>query len=182
MSKNRVHTISDDALFPLSNLVNLDLTNNQLTQFISVPDSKALDQILLAFNRIDTLANLERAPNLTVLDVHSNKLLTFPDEVTYLSKLKTLKISNNDLSDLNPRIGLLTNLVRINIEGNPLKCIKSSLRTAGAEPLKKYLKLRLSEDEIAKNEIKENADLKLPNSTASYDAWDTFLREFVTNG
>ena len=91
-------------------------------------------------------------------------------------------MSNNDLSDLNPRIGLLNNLVRINIEGNPLKCIKSSLRTAGAEPLKKYLKLRLSEDEIAKNEIKQNADLNLPNSSASYDAWDTFLREFVTNG
>jgi hypothetical protein len=45
--------------------------------------------------------------------------------------------------------------VRINIEGNPLKCIKSNLRNAGAEELKKYLKLRLSENEIAKEEIKQ---------------------------
>ena len=62
--------------------------------------------------------------------------------------MKTLKVSNNDLSDINPRISLLPNLVRINIEGNPLKCIKSTMRNAGAEQLKKYLKMRLDEGEV----------------------------------
>ena len=76
-----------------------------------------------------------------------------PDSIIELTKLKTLKISNNDLSDINPRLGLLANLVRISIEGNPLKCIKSAMRNSGAEELKKYLKLRLSENEISKVEI-----------------------------
>lgn len=40
---------------------------------------------------------------------------------------------------------MLTELVRINIEGNPLRTIKASMRTAGAVELKKYLKTRLSE-------------------------------------
>ncbi len=62
--------------------------------------------------------------------------------------MKTLKISNNDLHDINPRISLLPNLVRINIEGNPLKGIKSTMRNAGAEQLKKYLKNRLDEGEV----------------------------------
>ena len=42
-----------------------------------------------------------------------------------MKELKTLKVSNNNLGDINPKIALLPNLVRINIEGNPLKCIKS---------------------------------------------------------
>lgn len=65
-----------------------------------------------------------------------------------LSNLKTLKISNNNLSDINPRISLLPQLVRISIEGNPLKAIKATIRNAGAEPLKKYLRMRLDESEV----------------------------------
>jgi Leucine-rich repeat (LRR) protein len=58
--------------------------------------------------------------------------------------LKTLDLSNNDLSDLPSELGILPKLTRINIEGNPMKTIKSSMRTAGAEVLKKYLVTRIS--------------------------------------
>ena len=87
-----------------------------------------------------------------------------PEEVCELKNLKTLKVSNNDLADLNPRLSLLNNLVRINVEGNPLKCIKASLRGAGAEPLKNYLKMRLSENEIAKDEIRQGIASNLPGA------------------
>ena len=46
--------------------------------------------------------------------------------------LKTLKISNNELGDINPKLALLEELVRINIEGNPLRSIKPAMRNAGA--------------------------------------------------
>ena len=138
--------------------------------------------MILAFNRIDRLDNLSRAPHLTIIDLHNNKLELLPDDVVDLRKLKTLKVSNNDLSDLNPRLALLGNLVRINIEGNPLKCIKTSLRGAGAEPLKQYLKLRLSETEISKDEITQGIATGVPGANSQYDAWDTFLREFVQGG
>jgi Leucine-rich repeat (LRR) protein len=61
----------------------------------------------LAYNKIDVIVNLDRAPNLTILDLHNNKLTALPDEIAELLKLKTLKISNNDLADLNPRLSLL---------------------------------------------------------------------------
>lgn len=165
IAKNRLRDIQDDALGSLRSLVSLDLHQNQLQAFYSVPQSKSFDSLLLAYNGIDELGNLERAPGLTIIDVHNNKLTSLPDAISELTKLKTLKISNNDLADLNPRISLLPDLVRINIEGNPLKCIKSSLRGAGAEQLKKYLKTRLSENEITKEEIKQGIDQNLPGAT-----------------
>ena len=49
-----------------------------------------------------------------------------------MKRLKTLTVSNNELRDINPRIALLEDLVRLNIEGNPLKAIKPTMRSANA--------------------------------------------------
>lgn len=182
IAKNRLQDVQDDALAGLKNLVSLDLHQNQFELFYSVPQSKRLDSIMLAFNRIDKLQNIERAPNVSILDLHSNKLAELPEDICELRHLKTLKVSNNDLADLNPRLALLKELVRINIEGNPLKCIKTSIRAAGAEPLKKYLMNRLSDNEVAKEEIKAGMGSNVPGASAQYDAWDSFLREFVVGG
>ena len=107
ISKNRLQRINDDAFRTLTGLVNLDMTNNQLTELTSLPESKAMDSLLLAYNRIDRMDNFHRVPNLTCLDLHNNKLVGLPDEIAHLKKLMTLKVSNNDLSDLNPRLALL---------------------------------------------------------------------------
>ena len=71
-------------------------------------------------------------------------------------QLKTLTISNNDMNSINPRLALLPALVRINIEGNPLKSIKPAMRSAGAVQLKAYLKLRIGEDEVMEEEQKQD--------------------------
>lgn len=127
----------------------IDLHQNQLREFSSIPLSKKLDTLSLSFNFLEHISNLDRAVNLSVLDLHNNKLSEFPVSILELSQLKTLKVSNNNLGDINPRISLLPQLVRINIEGNPLKSVKTAMRTAGAEQLKKYLKMRLEEGEVA---------------------------------
>jgi Leucine-rich repeat (LRR) protein len=49
-----------------------------------------------------------------------------------LYKLKTLQISNNDLNNLDPRLSLLPDLLRLSIEGNPLRSIKPAMRSANA--------------------------------------------------
>jgi len=138
-AKNSILEIEGDALAGLTNLSSIDLQQNELVTFDSVPKSQKLDQILLAFNRIEKLGNLERSPNISVLDLHNNKLTKLPDTVTQLFRMKTLKVSNNDLGDINPRIALIDSLVRISIEGNPLKRLKPAMRTAGAKVLKEFL-------------------------------------------
>jgi Leucine-rich repeat (LRR) protein len=104
-----------------------------------VPNSQKLDQILLSYNQLSDIQNLERAPQLTVLDLHNNKLDVLPESVCQLYNLKTLTISNNNLSDINPKLSLLDKLVRLTLEGNPLRSIKPAMRTAGAVQLKKFL-------------------------------------------
>lgn len=107
LSKNKIERIDQDALAPLVNLVIADLHQNAMKVFESVPESKKLDTLNVAFNFIEDIRNLDRAPNLSVLDLHSNKINQFPVSIIDLTNLKTLKISNNDLSDINPRLSLL---------------------------------------------------------------------------
>lgn len=83
-----------------------------------------------------------------------------------LYQLKTLKISNNDLSDINPKLSILDSLVRIALEGNPLRSIKPAMRTAGAVELKKFLKLRLADDEIMKAEQNQAIVLQIPGASS----------------
>ena len=77
-----------------------------------------------------------------------------PESLFQLYKLKTLQISNNDLNNLDPRLSLLPELLRLSIEGNPLRSIKPAMRSANAVQLKQYLKMRLDETEIAVEETK----------------------------
>ena len=98
-----------------------------------------------------------------------------------MNGLKTLTVTNNELRDINPRIALLEELVRINIEGNPLKAIKPAMRSANAVAFKKYLKMRLGEDEVEGAEAQNSAARGLPNMTnqgGAYDKWDMLIREF----
>ena len=51
------------------------------------------------------------------------------------------------------------------------------MRNAGANELKKYLKMRLEDGEIAQEEQKQSRAANLPNSGGT-DQWDMLIREF----
>jgi len=73
----------------------------------------------------------------------------------------------------------MPDLLRISIEGNPLRSIKPSMRTANAVQLKQYLKLRLEESEVNAEENKQDQIKNMPGATQHYDHWQTLLREFL---
>lgn len=180
MNKNKIHSVDGDALAPLSSLTMLDLSQNRLTALASTPKSESLDSLLLSFNQLETLENLDRCPNLTVLDLHNNKLKALPDSTCSLYHLKTLAVSNNELADVDPRISVLDSLTRIALEGNPLRSLKPAMRSAGAVELKKYLKNRMGDQEIAQEERKQKEVLKTVGGIGEeVDRWQILLREFV---
>lgn len=131
------------ALVQCNSLVALEIKENRLVVLTDLPKSDRLDTLATSFNRIREFEQFENCPNLTVLILSDNKIERLSAGILHLKKLKTLDVSNNDLSDLPSELGLLPALVRIQLEGNPLKCIRQNLRTAGAEQLKKYLKERM---------------------------------------
>lgn len=159
----------------------LDLHQNKLKFFESVPKSTKLDSIILAFNFIEEIVNLHQAPYLTVLDLHNNKIEQLPESILDMENLKTLNISNNNMNNLPPRLALLDNLVRIQVEGNPLKSIKSSIRSAKANELKNYLRLRLDLKEEEKFELKKAQESHLPGASSRVDPWEIYIREFLKN-
>ena len=120
--QNKLRYVENDALTGLNNLVMLDLNQNNFEgTFDSIPSSKKLDQLLLGFNSLQSIQNLERCPNLTVLDLHNNKIQTLPDSVCTLYQLKTLKItnykiyrifSNGEIHYLHPKDGFLPEKVQ----------------------------------------------------------------------
>lgn len=80
---------------------------------------------------------------MTVLILSDNKIRSLSRDIIKLKKLKTLDVSNNDLPDLPCEIGFINTLVRIQLEGNPLKTMRQNIRTGGPNVIKKYLQDRM---------------------------------------
>jgi Leucine-rich repeat (LRR) protein len=73
------------------------------------------DCMLLAFP-VDHVAD---TPSITRLDLSKNRLTSLPHEVSYLTKLLSLNIRDNNIGCLDPCIGGLVALTELLYEGNP---------------------------------------------------------------
>ncbi|CAK4661873.1 unnamed protein product [Aphanomyces euteiches] len=142
LSKNRLTSLRG-CLKHNESLKFLDLRQNRLVVFPELPFECVLDTLFLGFNQLNTIneASLLRAQNhLTILDLRDNKLTALSEKVCLLHQLKTLDLTNNDLSDLPP--GYLPKLYHILTDGNSMRSIRRTVLSGGSEPLKKYLRTR----------------------------------------
>ena len=66
---------------------------------------------------------------------------TLPEFITSLTGLRRLDLSNNDLNNLPPQLGLMDNLDALLVEGNPLRAIRREIISKGTVSIKEHLKL-----------------------------------------
>ncbi|EWS71822.1 hypothetical protein TTHERM_000716187 (macronuclear) [Tetrahymena thermophila SB210] len=178
LSKNLIQQIDEGAFQNLKSLVNLYLDQNRLVEFQEVPQSEKLDQLVLSYNRIESFTQFENIPNLSALVINNNKLKNLDKSILICKNIKTLDLTNNDLPDIPSEIGLLPKLVRFTVEGNPLKCIRNTIKNAGAEAIKKYLRDRIQGDYT---QVESAMDPKMNFIQKKLDPIEVLLREFYRN-
>ncbi len=89
-----------DDILAMTNLQDLNLSNNQLTGALP--------------------AEIRRLQNLQILDISNNKMTGLPAELGQLSKLRILKASNNQLTGIPHELGSLQKLEVLDLSGNDI--------------------------------------------------------------
>jgi leucine-rich repeat protein SHOC2 len=112
----------------LFNLSRLSWSLNKINTFPKVLYSlENLSQLNLSCNRISLPDDIDRAINLTELDLSSNELESLPENIGNLSRLTILDLSCNRIKNLPDNIKNLTNLTELYLQSNQLSSLPESI-------------------------------------------------------
>uniref|UniRef100_A0A1I8PTW4 Dynein axonemal assembly factor 1 homolog n=1 Tax=Stomoxys calcitrans TaxID=35570 RepID=A0A1I8PTW4_STOCA len=133
--KNKQLLINYGNIF--SNLVFLDLYNNQIERIASLDGLTSLTVLLLGKNRITDISGLASLKStLKVLDLHGNKLCSIANKINCLRELKSLNLAGNQIRQINHNDFMgLSNLKELNLKRNKLKRINGFQHLAALERL-----------------------------------------------
>ncbi|XP_061681919.1 leucine-rich repeat-containing protein 40 isoform X2 [Syngnathoides biaculeatus] len=135
-----------DLVCSLPNLVHLDLGNNQLTDLPGeLKNLTKLHSVILNHNKFKSFPEaLYRVPSLeTVLLANNQVGGVDPARLLGLVRLSTLDLSNNDLLNVPPQLGLCTTLRCLSLEGNPFRTPRAAIVAKGTDAVLEYLRSRI---------------------------------------
>jgi Leucine rich repeat/Leucine Rich repeats (2 copies) len=114
--------------FNLSNLVFLDLYNNQIEKISNLDGLKSLTVLLLGKNRISDISGITSVKQtLRVLDLHGNRITHITQKICQLQELKSLNLAGNLLRQIQPNdFAGLCCLKELNLKRNRIKKINVS--------------------------------------------------------
>jgi Leucine rich repeat/Leucine Rich repeats (2 copies) len=114
--------------FNLTNLVFLDLYNNQIEKIANLDGLKSLTVLLLGKNRISDISGLTSLKQtLRVLDLHGNRIAHIAQKICQLQELKSLNLAGNLLRQIQPTdFAGLCCLKELNLKRNRIKKINVS--------------------------------------------------------
>jgi Leucine-rich repeat (LRR) protein len=137
-----------NSVIGLEKVTEINLEQNQLTDFPLIRPGNTLKTLMLGNNRISVLNedHFSHLSELTILILRENKLSTLPESIVKLSKLERFDLSNNDLSNLPYVMGRMDTLHSLLIEGNPLRTIRRDVINRGTVELLKYLRSKIQLD------------------------------------
>ena len=128
-------------------LVNLDLSNNQLDKICEDDslDLPSLQRLNVNANRLKILPDLTSCDRIINLSVSENLLTEFPNFLKSLSSIRTIDISRNNLTKIDAHIALLEHLNSLRLEGNPLR--ERKYLTMSTQDVKRDLLKKFESDE-----------------------------------
>lgn len=116
-------------------LTTLSIANNTITSIkplLDNLDAPRLEQLDLAVNRIKDITGLRPTfPQLTRLYARDNGIEEIPVET--VDGMKVLDLSGNSIAALPPKLGLVTTLRELRVEGNCFRVPKQQLLVKGTE-------------------------------------------------
>ena len=138
----------------LTALKELNLSSNRITSLVPLTAhlrAPNLEKMDVSFNRIVTLPVLREVfPSLTVLQISNNHLEQL--EYESIEGMKYVDANNNDISHLNPRIGLLGGsggLGMLDVRGNRFRVPRWNVLERGTEATLRWLRGRVPVAEMA---------------------------------
>ncbi|XP_049586378.1 leucine-rich repeat-containing protein 40 isoform X1 [Syngnathus scovelli] len=135
-----------EPLCSLANLLHLDLRNNQLRHLpAALKNLTRLHSLILNFNKFKSFPEvLYDMPSLETILLANNQVASMdPARLLGLLRLSTLDLSNNDLLNVPPQLGLCTTLRSLSLEGNPFRTPRAAIMTKGTDAVLEYLRSRI---------------------------------------
>lgn len=132
LSSNQLSGDILPAISSLTNLVRLDISNNRLTgdPTTAILPLSNLQEISVGNNQFvfaDINTFLQNFPSLKVLDLSHTSLTAVPQNISTLTNLESLNLSNNMLSQNFSKLSPLIKLTELNLSGNQLTRIPTEL-------------------------------------------------------
>lgn len=141
LSNNHINSIKQSLTLSLPSIVLLDIKQNQLTDMDWDISAPKLKDFCISFNKLALFSSsfLKSSNLMEVIDLRDNQLTSVPYDILSLKHLKRLDVTNNNISSLQPELGLLQLSVFM-VAGNPMRGIPSNGSTVR---LLEYLQKRI---------------------------------------
>ncbi|XP_037624957.1 leucine-rich repeat-containing protein 40 [Sebastes umbrosus] len=142
---NRLTCCSPD-ICKFLQLAHINLRNNQLTDLPSeMKNLTKLCSITLNQNRFKSFPEvLYQIVSLETVLLGNNQVGEVdPRRLMKLDHLSTLDLSNNDLMNVPPELGLCTSLRCLSLEGNPFRSPRAAIVAKGTDAVMEYLRSRI---------------------------------------
>ncbi|XP_054645322.1 leucine-rich repeat-containing protein 40 [Dunckerocampus dactyliophorus] len=135
-----------DYVCMLQQLVHLDLSNNQLSGLpAELKNVTKLHSVILSYNKFKSFPEVlyDMVSLETVLLSNNQVGGVDPTRLVKLVRLSTLDLSNNDLLNVPPELGLCTGLRCLSLEGNPFRTPRAAIVAKGTDAVLEYLRSRI---------------------------------------
>jgi Leucine-rich repeat (LRR) protein len=115
-----INDVVEDDLLYFTNLVHLDISDNEIQTMEQLENLKKLRELNLSSNNITSLHLKENTfKDLELLDLSYNRIpSSHLNTLAFLNKLRVLNLESNDLTTLPSNLSFLSSLLTLNLSNN----------------------------------------------------------------